>query len=414
MSVSIQQYRCAIGVYNNGMIVRGQNLNKFCYSVNLTETLRQILTIQNKNTNDQADTFVETCVSTFHILFVFFIYNFFGLLFSMHMDNCKVNSKLYNVYAEPMNHIMPITSFHSNLNWLTLLLLFRTPVGYNRHTFNPSIIHCIFRFRSYIKGYSTYGLLSAMYVKYTCVINLLLIIIVTPSIVNPGPGSHAKAYSSINILKVAYCNIQGLIIPSSMGRKEAIFQTNKLLEFQTYLHMQKPDICIVNESWLNEHINSNEIVHENFYKMFRLDRTDNDKNKYNKVGGGGVFILVKQGLQIETKLVNIVCEAPIVSIEIKFPDTSKICLSTFYRYGYSSFDMFNSVQQHYRELVRKYNKVLIIGDMNLNTIGNWNNPISSCSLENSYVDLFNDLGLNCLINLPTQKNGNTLDLLLTN
>ena len=241
MSVSIQQCRCTIGVYNNGVIVQGRNFNKFCYSINLTETLRQILNIQNKNTNDQTNTyFVETCVSTFHILFLFFMYNFLGLLFSMHMDNCKVNNKLYyNVYAQPMNHIMPITRFHSTLNWLILLILFHTPVGYNRHTFNPSIIYRIIRFRSYVKGYSTYGLISAMYVKYTCVINLLLIIIVTPSIVNPGPVSQAKAYSNINVLKVAYCNIQGLIIPSSMGRKEAIFQTNKLLDFQPYLLIYK-------------------------------------------------------------------------------------------------------------------------------------------------------------------------------
>ena len=37
--------------------------------------------------------------------------------------------------------------------------------------------------------------------------------------------------------------------------------------------MNKPDIVIVNESWINEHINNNEIIEEEFYKIFRYDRS---------------------------------------------------------------------------------------------------------------------------------------------
>jgi hypothetical protein len=77
-------------------------------------------------------------------------------------------------------------------------------------------------------------------------------------------------------------------------------------------------------------------------------------------------------------------------------------------------DTFELAQTYFRELSRKYNKILVIGDMNLSTVSDWDNPSSSSSLENSYVDLFNDLGLTCLINSPTHRGGNTLDLLLTN
>ena len=52
--------------------------------------------------------------------------------------------------------------------------------------------------------------------------------------------------------------------------------------------------------------------------MFRLDRTKEDKIKFGKIGGGGVFMLVKQCLDFETKLVKLNTASPILSIEIKF------------------------------------------------------------------------------------------------
>ena len=208
--------------------------------------------------------------------------------------------------------------------------------------------------------------------------------------------------------------MQGLILSSTMRARQPIFQTNKLLDFQTFLYSGVSDIVVVNETWLNEFVLSNEIVEEKYYKTFRLDRTQEDKNKYNKVGGGGLLILVKQGLCISTKLIDIECDAPVMSVEIKFHDNSKICLSTFYRYGYSSTDTFTAVEQYFRILLEKYRKFVLIGDLNLSSVDDWEIPYSSCALENLYIDMFNDLGLNCLINSPTHRNGNVLDLLLTN
>ena len=257
--------------------------------------------------------------------------------------------------------------------------------------------------------------LGNKYTFYTTLINLLLIVIVTPSIVNPGPiSSNISDSHSNNRLSVAYCNAQGLILMSTMKSQAPIFQTNKLLEIQSYIHINSPDIMIINETWLNDNINSNEIVSEQFYKMFRLDRTTDDKKKYSKFGGGGLLVLVKQSLKVETKFVNIETWAPILSIEIKFEDSSKICLSSFYRYGYSSLDMYDEAARYYRAVCQKYNKLILIGDINLSSIKDWENPNPSCNIEKSYVDLFNDLGLNCLVNEPTHREGNILDVLLCN
>jgi hypothetical protein len=317
----------------------------------------------------------------------------------------------------------------SLLNWWVVLILFfpsRDPGGvgssntyyyYSTYSTHLPLSFCILRsnyHRNWKRG-SLIDVLSSTYALYSCTINLILIVIVTPSIVNPGPIPPLTNARSPCELKVAYCNMQGIIMMSSIKGCQPIFQTHKLLDFQNYLHMKKPDIVIINESWLNEHVHDNEIVSESYYKTFRRDRTADDKLKFGKKGGGGVFFLVKQGLNIESKLVSINCgHVPIQSIEIKFHDGSKICFSTFYRYGYSSMDTFELAQTYFRELSRKYNKILVIGDMNLSTVSDWDNPSSSSSLESSYVDLFNDLGLTCLINSPTHRGGNTLDLLLTN
>lgn len=90
----------------------------------------------------------------------------------------------------------------------------------------------------------------------------------------------------------------------------------------------------MNETWLNEYVNSNEIVEDQYYKCFRLDRTPEDKLKYGKKRWGGVFILCREDLDVNTRIINIKCSLPILSIEIQFKDKSKMCLSTFYRYGY--------------------------------------------------------------------------------
>ena len=87
-----------------------------------------------------------------------------------------------------------------------------------------------------------------MFTYYVTLINLTLIVLVNPGIINPDPYSKE--------ISVAYCNAQGFILTSSMaclGGRQPIFQTHKLLDSQTFVHMNKPDIVIVNESWINEH-----------------------------------------------------------------------------------------------------------------------------------------------------------------
>ena len=148
--------------------------------------------------------------------------------------------------------------------------------------------------------------------------------------------------------------------------------------------------------------------------MFRADRSQADKDKHNKAGGGGVFILVRQDIDLESSLVNIKCEAPVLSASLKFRDKSKICISTCYRYGYSKDDMHTEIDAYFKEVCKIFDKLILIGDFNLNTVKYWNNPMSSNASKNLFIETFHDLGFEQLIHEATHKNGNILDLLLTN
>ena len=333
MNISVDQYRCSIGRFNvrcgSG---RGPNYNSI-YQCNVYMTFYNLLTKQNNYIP-----VTDTGISVFKVIFLFLYYNLINILVAVHINNVKSDTLIQDRIDHNMEYILPEYNVLNSsismelINFAVIILMMLTPhhnsikLPFDKGTYIPNVISVIWSRKFYHKGK---GGISKNLCFYISSINIILIVITTPCIVNPGPPTHSRTTN----LKVSYCNCQGLIFASSMKSKQPIFQTNKLLDFQTYLHHDKPDIVVINESWLNANIHNNEIVDEQYYKMFRLDRTSKDMQMYNKVGGGGLFILVKQDLDIEVKLVPIKCELPIISLELKFKDLSKICLSSFYRWS---------------------------------------------------------------------------------
>ena len=108
------------------------------------------------------------------------------------------------------------------------------------------------------------------------------------------------------------------------------------------------------------------------------------------------------------------CKAEILSTELSLPNKRKICVSTLYRVGTLGMNNFFEVHQYYTELCKKhkYKQVYIIGDSNLESV-NWNTFSSTNSIHSHFLDLFQDLGLTQLVSSPTHKQGNVLDILLT-
>ena len=71
-------------------------------------------------------------------------------------------------------------------------------------------------------------------------LNVILIVISNPSILNPGP----------NNINVCYSNVQGFIPFTKLKEKHPELCKIKIIELNTYLSSEKPGIIILNETWL--------------------------------------------------------------------------------------------------------------------------------------------------------------------
>ncbi|WP_293138076.1 reverse transcriptase family protein, partial [Moritella sp.] len=229
---------------------------------------------------------------------------------------------------------------------------------------------------------------------------------------NPGPKFTRN-------LKIMYQNVQGLIPLSSIGDKNPSLNVTKITELQSHIFSTKPDLVILNETWLKPSIIDSEILPSG-YNIFRLDRSNythptdpSDLKKFRK-NGGGVLIAARCDLDMTIDQINLKCQAEILSIELKNPNGQKIIVSTLYRVGTLGISNYTRVQSYLQKIAKRrgISNFTLIGDLNLSKT-NWQNSESSCDLEQSFIDMFSDLGLTQLINQPTHDKGNTLDVVLT-
>ena len=99
-------------------------------------------------------------------------------------------------------------------------------------------------------------------------LNLMLIVICNPNILNPGPNSTSR-------INVCYANVQGFIPFTQLKEKHPELCKLKVLELNTYLSSVKPAVIVLNETWLKKSILDNEIIFNQTYKVFRRDRPTN-------------------------------------------------------------------------------------------------------------------------------------------
>ena len=105
------------------------------------------------------------------------------------------------------------------------------------------------------KGNHSYvSLVANQCTLWLSLINFLLIIICNPAITNPGPSEQK------NKLSVLYHNLRGFVPPDDLGKPDPMLNIDKLLKFQSYVYRTKPDILILNETWLSKNINDNEKI----------------------------------------------------------------------------------------------------------------------------------------------------------
>ena len=244
------------------------------------------------------------------------------------------------------------------------------------------------------------------------ILNMILIVISNCSILNPGPNS----------LSVVYNNIHGFINTRDLASETPPLNMTKVHEIHGYIFTHKPDIVILNETWLKRSILSNEVLPDN-YKVFRVDRSlkshpiDPIRPKKFRKNGGGVLIAHRCDIDISSvKFTKVSVQAELLAVSLKTQCGKKFCISTFYRVGTLGMDNFDQFKKHFLGLAasKKLQRHILVGDFNLADVS-WPDGVTSCELQANFISfLTGDLGHTQLVSSPTHKSGNVLDIIFTN
>ena len=129
---------------------------------------------------------------------------------------------------------------------------------------------------------------------------------------NPGPNS----------LKPCYQNVQGLIPIKDLTLKQPSLNVTKIYELNSYINNNKPDIIMLNETWLKKCVDDHEVIKERTFTIYRNDRNQvshpsdpNNPNKFRKLDGG-VLIAIRSNIQADIKRLSVRKGAEIVAIEV--------------------------------------------------------------------------------------------------
>ena len=190
-------------------------------------------------------------------------------------------------------------------------------------------------------------------------------------------------------------------------------------ELNFYLSDSKPDILMLNETWLKKTISDSEIFPSD-YKVFRLDRSPkthppdpNNPDKFRK-NGGGVLIAIRRDLDIVSTKLDFSCSAEILGITLKFKDGRKIILCSYYRVGNLGVDNHNEFCNYVRKARRRRGVcgIIVAGDLNMPEV-DWDNYSCTKPVDQMMLDSFSNFGLEQLVDCPTHIKGNLLDLVLS-
>jgi hypothetical protein len=244
-------------------------------------------------------------------------------------------------------------------------------------------------------------------------INFLLISVVNPSLLNPGPPKTS--------LSVVYQNVHGLIPFSQLDRVNPNIDTTKVLEINSFLSIYKPDIFVLNETWLKKSVSDSEILPLDQYKVFRLDRSvkthppDPNFPKKFRRNGGGVLISIRRDIDVVSTKIDIKCDAEILGITLKFNDGRKAVFCTCYRVGTLGATNHSSVDSYLQKirLRRGISNIFVVGDFNMPKV-QWDQFHSRDNVDQLFLNTFSNLAFDQLIDVPTHIKGNILDLLLSN
>ena len=272
---------------------------------------------------------------------------------------------------------------------------------FNNLIYNSDLNYvCSVAYKRLFHNKSYFKILINCYSIVIIALNLFLIAMTIPNIKNPGP---------LNNLNVLYGNVEGFVDLSSKSAYPGLFK-NKVSDFQCHLFHTKPDIVVLNETWLMSHILDSEIFPNKSYKVFRRDRSKfshpmdpKNKNKF-KTTGGGVLLAFRSDLELKATEFEIsnanggAAKAEILSVVFRSGTGPKVCISTLYRVGTLGEENLNEVNRHLRAIAKNksIHKHILLGDLNLSQTS-WPDGKTNCGLQNKFIDLFQELYFDQLI-----------------
>ena len=181
----------------------------------------------------------------------------------------------------------------------------------------------------------------------------------------------------------------------------------KIIEFFNFLIHKNIDICLVNETWLNERIR----LSQPMFNVLRVDRPNRQ--------GGGVAIVIKKKIkyqQLESMKTNVMEN---IGMSIDFDQFSFKLFCVYFPFSGRTSDLMPLYRRDIRKLLSIRGKYILCGDLN-SKHRNW-----GCPRANVYGNLLNDLTLhipftimypNDPTHIPTSSRArpSTIDIILTN
>ena len=265
--IDIQLYRCRVGIFSGGGVRgNGKSLNQdfsvfspYCNESTKFYCFDQNTGYVNENIVHCQKHFIRKTLS---ILFYSYLISIFVLVSSLMV--LSANFPNYSVF-QSVNfvHGLPIyiswSMSHISVTHIKVayfyFIFYAIPRAFFRSRHGFSICYPINCSRA--TRIITNLILSIL------VLNFLLIGIVNPSLLNPGP----------NELKVYYQNVQGLLPFKELDRVQPKLIETKIFEINSYVNKYKPHVIMLNETWLKKTIGNRAVIEDPCYEVFRLDRS---------------------------------------------------------------------------------------------------------------------------------------------
>ena len=194
-----------------------------------------------------------------------------------------------------------------------------------------------------------------------------------------GSRSSSSRYSAFSIL--------------TLNARSVVNKKEKLEELCV---THQPDCITIVESWTNEKINNAELNIPGYCLLSRKDGTDTNDGR-----GRGILVYTKEGLRASASEKDLSFDQA-----VEFKIEAMNCLVV-----YRSPNLGNRDPELLSLMSNNGPWDIVLGDFNLPTI-NWKTKTSGTRAEDQYIELFQDLFPEQVVDFPTHQAGNVLDLVL--